>query len=61
MVMVSRVFDVIIQIDCNSMQCKLMGHIQQKKLNDRFEVLTAVVMKRSVFWDVMQYTPVEVN
>jgi hypothetical protein len=38
-----------------------MRHIQQKKLNDIFEALMAVVMMRSVFWDIMQYTPVEVN
>jgi hypothetical protein len=26
-----------------------------------FEVLTAVVMKSSIFWDIMLYSPLEVN
>jgi hypothetical protein len=27
----------------------------------RFEVVTAVVMKSSVFWDIMSYSPLKVN
>jgi hypothetical protein len=32
-----------------------------KKYNVGFEVLTAVVMKSSIFWDVMPCSPLKVN
>jgi hypothetical protein len=27
----------------------------------RFEVLTAVIMKSTIFWDIMPYSPLKVN
>jgi hypothetical protein len=30
-------------------------------MNVEFQALTAVIMKRSVFWDVMLYSPLKVD
>jgi hypothetical protein len=41
--------------------CNTMPHAVNSSVDVGFEVLTAVVMKSTVFWDVTPYSPLEVN